>query len=60
MGYSPVLAFTVDDLQEVLQRALAQGARMDGAIQYAPSGKVAALRAPSGEMLTLVEEGEHL
>ena len=60
MGYSPVLAFTVEDLQGVLQRALAQGARMDGAIQYSPTGKVAALRAPTGEMVTLVEEGDFM
>ncbi|KAL4452368.1 hypothetical protein ABPG75_008030 [Micractinium tetrahymenae] len=54
-GYSPVLAFDVDDLQATLMRCLERGASMDGAIQHSPHGKVAALRAPDGVMISLVE-----
>lgn len=39
-GYSPVLAFDVDDLQGTLTRLIQLGGRMDGAIQYAQDVKV--------------------
>lgn len=38
-GYSPVLAFNVEDLQATLMRCLERGASMDGAIQHSPHGK---------------------
>jgi hypothetical protein len=38
-GYSPVLAFNVDDLQATLVRCLEQGAAMDGSIQHSTHGK---------------------
>ncbi|KAI3438224.1 hypothetical protein D9Q98_000661 [Chlorella vulgaris] len=56
-GYSPVLAFNVEDLQATLMRCLQQGATMDGSVQHSPHGKVAALRAPDGVMISLVEAG---
>ncbi|PSC72118.1 tobamovirus multiplication 1-like [Micractinium conductrix] len=56
-GYSPVLAFNVQDLQATLVRCLEQGASMDGAVQHSPHGKVAALRAPDGVMISLLETG---
>ncbi|KAK9838280.1 hypothetical protein WJX81_002218 [Elliptochloris bilobata] len=54
-GYSPFLAFTVGELQATVQRLLALGATLDGPIKYSPGGKVAALRAPDGQMLSLFE-----
>lgn len=39
-GYSPILAFNVDDLQATLTRVLPLGAQMDGAVQYSARGKV--------------------
>ena len=39
-GYSPVLAFDVEDLQATLVRCLQQGATMDGSIQHSSHGKV--------------------
>ncbi|KAL4450053.1 hypothetical protein ABPG77_010722 [Micractinium sp. CCAP 211/92] len=56
-GYSPVLAFDVEDLQATLMRCLERGATMDGAIQHSTHGKVAALRAPDGVMISLMEAG---
>ena len=42
-GYSPFLAFSVDDLQAGLTNMLRLGGRMDGAIKYTPQGKVCRL-----------------
>ena len=44
-GYSPVLAFDVEDLQATLVRCLQQGATMDGSIQHSSHGKVGGGRA---------------
>lgn len=47
-GYSPVLAFNVEDLQATLMRCLQQGATMDGSVQHSPHGKArCAARNPS-------------
>ncbi|KAK9819031.1 hypothetical protein WJX74_007635 [Apatococcus lobatus] len=54
-GYSPFLAFTVNDLQEGITNMLQLGGRMDGPIKYSPQGKVAAIRAPDGHMLSIFE-----
>eukprot|EP00887_Chlorella_sp_A99_P002096 scaffold21.g2096.t1 len=54
-GYSPVLSFDVEDLQDTLMRCLSLGAQMDGAIQHSPRGTVAALRGPDGHMISLIE-----
>lgn len=59
-GYTPVLAFDVPDLQETLTRLIQLGAVMDGPIQYPVEGKVAALRAPDGHMISLFEEAGQL
>lgn len=45
-GYSPILAFNVDDLQSTLVRCLEQGATMDGSIQHSPHGKASCAVAP--------------
>jgi hypothetical protein len=48
-GYSPVLAFDVDDLQSTLVRCLEQGATMDGSIQHSPHGKASSRLRGKGE-----------
>ena len=58
-GYTPFLSFAVADVSATVARCLSLGAVLDGAIKYpAPGGgaKVAALRAPDGHMIGLVEE----
>jgi catechol 2,3-dioxygenase-like lactoylglutathione lyase family enzyme len=56
-GYSPILSFAVADVSATVARCLALGAVLDGAIKYPPGGpKVAALRAPDGHMIGLVED----
>lgn len=57
-GYSPVLNFTVGDLDATVNNLLRAGAVLDGPIRYPPRGKVAALRAPDGHMLGLFEPAE--
>ena len=57
MGYSPLLSFDVDDMDSTVARCVQMGAHLDGPIQYPAHGKVAALRAPDGHMIGLVEPG---
>ncbi|CAK0782708.1 hypothetical protein CVIRNUC_005903 [Coccomyxa viridis] len=54
-GYSPFLSFEVIDLQSRVQSLLELGAVLDGPIKYAEQGKIAALRGPDGQMLSLFE-----
>eukprot|EP00850_Spirogloea_muscicola_P014776 SM000108S14220 [mRNA] locus=s108:437043:437946:+ [translate_table: standard] len=54
-GYTPFLHFDVDDLDATVTRLLSLGANLDGPIKYRPHGKIAALRAPDGQMLGLFE-----
>jgi len=54
-GYSPVLNFDVVDMDETIARCVQMGANLDGPIQYPAHGKVAALRAPGGQMIGLYE-----
>lgn len=54
-GYSPLLSFNVEDLDETVNKMLALDATLDGAIRYEDSGRVAALRSPEGQMLTIFE-----
>ena len=54
-GYSPFLCFDVPDVPDVVVRALAAGAKLDGAIKHEPHGKVAVLRSPDGHMLGVYE-----
>ncbi|CAI5494829.1 unnamed protein product [Closterium sp. Naga37s-1] len=60
-GFSPLLSFSVrgeGEFDSTLLRMLRLGAVMDGAVVHMPQGRVAALRAPDGPMLSLVEETE--
>jgi len=45
----------VVDLQQTVSNMLQLGATLDGPIKYPGSGKVAAVRAPDGQMLSLYE-----
>lgn len=54
-GYSPLLSFDVDDLNEVVANCSQLGGHLDGPIQYPAHGKVAALRTPDGHMIGLYE-----
>lgn len=54
-GYSPMLSFDVVDLQDTITRLISMGAHLDGPIRYPTFGKVAALRAPDGHMISLYE-----
>lgn len=57
-GYTPFLSFAVADVSATVARCISLGAVLDGAIKYPPRGgpKVAALRAPDGHMIGLIEE----
>ncbi|CAI5495667.1 unnamed protein product [Closterium sp. Naga37s-1] len=60
-SFSPLLSFSVHgegEFDSTLLRMLRLGAVMDGAVVHMPQGRVAALRAPDGPMLSLVEESE--
>lgn len=60
-GYSPVLSYRVADLDTLVPELLMQGANLDGAIKYSPTGKVAHLRTPhncGSHMISLVEPNE--
>jgi hypothetical protein len=57
-GYSPILSFTVCDMDVTVNNLLRLGAVMDGPIKYPVQGKVAAFRAPDGHMLGLFEPAE--
>ena len=54
-GYSPLLSFEVEDMDSVVARCAQMGGHLDGPIQYPAHGKVAALRAPGGQMIGLYE-----
>eukprot|EP00934_Nitzschia_sp_Nitz4_P002602 Nitzschia sp. Nitz4//scaffold36_size144017//143514//143882//NITZ4_003122-RA/size144017-processed-gene-0.97-mRNA-1//-1//CDS//3329549564//2592//frame0 len=54
-GYSPLLQFTVFDMDQIVAECVQMGAQMDGPIQYPAHGKVAALRSPDGHMIGLYE-----
>ena len=48
-GYSPLLAFDVDDLDATVVRLLKMGAALDGPIRYPEHGKVRGLGSGSFE-----------
>ncbi len=50
-----MLTFDVPDLDAAVLKALAQGAHLDGPIQFPAYGKVASLRSPLGFMVGLLE-----
>lgn len=39
-GYSPILTFDVKGMEDIVQRAIAHGATLDGPIKYPAHGKV--------------------
>ncbi|KAG7338903.1 lactoylglutathione lyase-like protein [Nitzschia inconspicua] len=54
-GYSPILQFHVQDMNECIAKCIQLGGTLDGPIQYPAHGKVAALRSPDGHMIGLYE-----
>ncbi|KAH0653952.1 hypothetical protein KY289_031630 [Solanum tuberosum] len=57
-GYSSLLSFTVDDINNSVTKLLALGAELDGPIKYEIHGKVAALRCVDGHMLGLYQPSQ--
>jgi predicted enzyme related to lactoylglutathione lyase len=55
VGFTPMLTFEIEDMDVTVPRLLQMGAHLDGAIKYAPHGKVASMRAPDGVMIGLYE-----
>ena len=54
-GSSPLLSFYVDDLQASLEMLKNVGGRQEGGIREPSFGKVAAVRAPEGTLISLTE-----
>ncbi|GAB0489398.1 hypothetical protein MMPV_000617 [Pyropia vietnamensis] len=54
-GYSPLLSFTVDDMDTAVPRLLGLGATLDGPVRHHLYGAVAAMRSPDGHMVGLVQ-----
>jgi predicted enzyme related to lactoylglutathione lyase len=54
-GYSPLITFEVENMDETVAACAQAGGHLDGPIQYPAHGKVAALRAPDGHMIGLYE-----
>mmetsp|Transcript_7214 Transcript_7214/g.9372 ORF Transcript_7214/g.9372 Transcript_7214/m.9372 type:complete len:143 (+) Transcript_7214:42-470(+) len=57
-GYSPLLTFSVTDMDRRVAACAQAGGHLDGPIQYPAHGKVAALRTPDGHMIGLYEPNE--
>mmetsp|Transcript_5945 Transcript_5945/g.6826 ORF Transcript_5945/g.6826 Transcript_5945/m.6826 type:complete len:126 (+) Transcript_5945:131-508(+) len=57
-GYTPILCFDVDDVDETVKRLMEHGGVLDGPIKYPTFGKVAAVRSPDGHMISLFENNE--
>jgi predicted enzyme related to lactoylglutathione lyase len=55
VGYSPILSFDVDNMDQTISACAQMGAHLDGPIQYPAHGKVAAMRTPDGHMIGLYE-----
>lgn len=52
---TPILVFTVDDVQDCLVKMLAHGGEMDGRIEYGVDGTTqAVVRTPGGTLVGLV------
>lgn len=54
-GYSPLLNFTIGDMDQTIVQCMQLGAHLDGPIQYPAHGKIAAIRSPDGHMIGLYE-----
>ncbi|EKX42364.1 hypothetical protein GUITHDRAFT_164159 [Guillardia theta CCMP2712] len=59
-GYSPFLNFEVDDIDGAISRLIYHGGSLDGPIKYPAHGKVAAVQAPCGHMISLFEPNSDL
>ena len=61
-GSSPILSFYVDDIHATLETLKNVGGHQEGGIREPSFGKVAAMRAPEGTLISLTElvksEGE--
>lgn len=57
-GYSPLLQFQIQDMDNTVAKCVQLGGHLDGPIQYPAHGKVAALRSPDGHMIGLYEPAE--
>ncbi|EGD80889.1 hypothetical protein PTSG_01474 [Salpingoeca rosetta] len=55
-GYSPFLNFQVTDFDDVIGKLIQQGAHMDGAIKFPPTGRIAAFKTPDGHMIGVQEQ----
>lgn len=51
VGYSPILSFEVDNMDEMIVKCTQMGAHLDGPIQYPAHGKVASMRTPAGHVV---------
>lgn len=60
VGYSPLITFEVNNLDELVPNLLQMGAHLDGKIEYLASSKVATLRGPDNHMYVLVEQDESM
>lgn len=54
-GYSPLLQFEVDNMDDCITKCVQLGGFLDGPIQYPAHGKIAALRTPDGHMIGIYE-----
>ena len=54
-GYSPLLQFQVENMDDVIAKCVQLGGNLDGPIQYPAHGKIAALRSPDGHMIGIYE-----
>jgi catechol 2,3-dioxygenase-like lactoylglutathione lyase family enzyme len=54
-GYSPLLQFEVENMDDCITKCVRLGGSLDGPIQYPAHGKIAALRSPDGHMIGIYE-----
>lgn len=54
-GSSPILSFHVDDVYATIATLEAEGANLEGNVREPSFGKVAAMRAPDGSIISLLQ-----
>ena len=54
-GYSPLLLFQVENMDNIIAKCVQLGGNLDGPIQYPAHGKIASLRSPDGHMIGIYE-----
>ncbi|KAL3898968.1 MAG: hypothetical protein SGARI_006561 [Bacillariaceae sp.] len=54
-GYSPLLQFEVENMDDCITKCVQLGGQLDGPIQYPAHGKIAVLRSPDGHMIGIYE-----